>query len=148
MILMSDFEREREKMRKDFKPLNYGKYGKLTVLGLANTDKKESGCRILYDCLCECGNRTFADRWALESGHKTQCERCSKKENVNPIKPYRRNRQKNNTSGCKGVDFNRDGWRVRVTLNNKTYIIGKYSTLKEATAARKSAEALIKALTN
>lgn len=137
------------KRRKDFKPLtNIGKkYGHLTVLKLADTDKKESGCRILYKCLCDCGRHTLADRWALESGHKTKCEHCSKRSN-NSAKPYNRNKQVNNTSGCKGVDFNSGYWRVRITLNNKTHIIGKYATVEEATAARKSAETLIKKIEN
>ena len=46
----------------------------------------------------------------------------------------------NNTSGCAGVDLNCGRWRVRYSINNKTYIIGKYDTKEEAIAARKAVE--------
>lgn len=134
------------KRRKDFKPLNDigKKYGHLTVLKVADTDKKQSGCRILYECLCDCGERTLVDRWALESGHKTRCESCSEASERDPIKPYERNKQINNTSGCSGVDFNNNRWRARITSNNVTHLLGSYISKEEAIAARKSAELLVK----
>lgn len=46
----------------------------------------------------------------------------------------------NNTSGCAGVDLNCGRWRARYSINNKTYIIGKYDTKEEAIAARKAVE--------
>ena len=46
----------------------------------------------------------------------------------------------NNTSGCTGVDLNSGRWRARYSINNKTYIIGKYDTKEEAIAARKAVE--------
>lgn len=131
--------------RKDFIPLTISeqtKYGSLTVLKEAETDKKQSGCRILYECLCDCGRRTLADRWALESGHKTKCEYCSNHISVCENK-RKRKKQINNTSEYSGVDFNRNRWRARITINNKTYLLGSYTTKQEAVSARSAAEMIL-----
>lgn len=128
------------KRRKDFKPIVGTRFHHLTVICEDDSGKKQSGCRILYKCLCDCGRYTSADRWALESGHKTRCEECSKTTNREPTAPYNRKTQKNNTSGYRGIDFNCGKWRARFSINNHTYILGKYETLEEAIAARKAAE--------
>lgn len=132
------------KRRKDFKPLEGVRFHCLTVICEDDSGKKQSGCRILYKCLCDCGEYTLADRWALESGHKTRCEKCSNAINRKIIAPQDRKIQKNNTSGCRGVDFNCGKWRARISINNHTYILGKYNTFEEAVAARQAAEFISK----
>lgn len=50
--------------------------------------------------------------------------------------------QKNNTSGVRGVNFdkNTQKWRARITKNKINYELGYYNTLEDATKARKEAE--------
>lgn len=49
---------------------------------------------------------------------------------------------KNNTSGVKGVRYERDRgrWRASIEFNGKAKNLGRFSTKEEAIAARKSAE--------
>ena len=61
----------KKKRRIDFVPLKTGqRFGHLTVIREADTDKRQLGCRILYECKCDCGRITLVDSWALKSGHK------------------------------------------------------------------------------
>lgn len=131
------------KRRKDFIPIRGTRYGNLTIIKEDNSGKRESGCRILYQCLCDCGEYTLADRWALESGHKTRCEKCSGVLNREPTTAQTRAIQINNTSGCSGVDFHCGRWRARYSIDNKTHILGEFNTKEEAIAARKAVESII-----
>ena len=128
--------------RKDFKPLTNKKYGCLKVIGEDTSGSVISGCRVLYKCVCSCGRITYADRWALESKHKTRCEYCAKVADREPVSATTRAIQKNNTSGYKGVDFNNGRWRARYYHNNKVILLGSFGTKEEAIAAREAAEAI------
>ena len=48
---------------------------------------------------------------------------------------------KNNTSGCKGVQWSKDKnkWTVQVSVNNKTKYIGRFNNYDDAVKARKEA---------
>lgn len=46
-----------------------------------------------------------------------------------------RPKQKNNTSGFKGVTRHRDGWMAKIKLNGKTHYVGTFKTPEEASAA-------------
>ncbi len=50
--------------------------------------------------------------------------------------------RKDNTSGVKGVSWNKElnKWRVRIQINHKRILIGDYDTLEEAKIARINAE--------
>ena len=130
--------------RKDFIPLSKNKFGHLKVIKMADTKIKQSGCRTMYECQCDCGNFTFADSWALEHNHKTRCERCSGALNKQPVTPFNRARQRNNTSGYPGVDFHCGKWRARIYFHNKHIHIGIFDTIDVASAARLAYELKIK----
>jgi hypothetical protein len=51
-------------------------------------------------------------------------------------------RQKNNASGVNGVHWNaaRAKWRASITVDHKTVMLGNFSKIEDATAARKKAE--------
>ena len=58
------------KKRKD---LTGQKFGRLTVLNIS-TERKESNKGILlYDCLCECGNKIIVNGYSLRSGRSKSC---------------------------------------------------------------------------
>jgi len=50
--------------------------------------------------------------------------------------------QRNNTTGCVGVSWNKDlnKWRVRIQTDGKSIHIGMYSDYNDAVASRKNAE--------
>ena len=51
-------------------------------------------------------------------------------------------REYGNVTGVTGVRFNHNGWEVQITANNIQHYLGRFKTLFEAAAARKSAEML------
>ena len=132
----------KQSRRKDFVALKNKKYGCLKVIGEDTSGRVMSGCRVLYKCVCSCGRITYADRWALESKHKTRCEYCAKVADREPVSATTRAIQKNNTSGYKGVDFNNGRWRARYYHNNQVILLGSFGTKEEAIAAREAAEAI------
>ncbi len=60
---------------------------------------------------------------------------CTRTQNM-------RNRwkQKNNTSGVRGVDWQKNRWRARITVNHKDLVLGYFTEKKEAIKARKEGE--------
>lgn len=129
--------------RKDFIVFPRVEFGHLKVIKEADPSIKQSGYRAMYICQCDCGNMTLADRWALESGHKTRCEICSGAINRNSTAPYNRKRQRNNKSGYPGIDFHCGKWRSRIEINRNPITIGEYITISEAIIARKAAEKVL-----
>lgn len=90
------------------------KYGKLKVIGIA--DKNEDG-KYLFNCVCDCGEKTVVQGYYLRSGETTSCG-CVKKETeeVNLREKYEENRvdgvamhlfndkpMKNSSTGYRGV---------------------------------------------
>ena len=49
---------------------------------------------------------------------------------------------KNNTSGVRGVNYDRDTgqWRVRIQVNNKRISLGSFSDIEKAIRVRQQAE--------
>lgn len=58
------------------------KYNKLTVI--EETSKRDSSGCIIWKCLCDCGNITYASSNALRSNHKQSCG-CANKDQVKQI---------------------------------------------------------------
>lgn len=52
--------------------------------------------------------------------------------NINP--------RKNNTSGCKGVQKNGNGWMARLKVNYKVVYLGTFPNIEDAVKARKMGE--------
>jgi hypothetical protein len=53
---------------------------------------------------------------------------------------FNRRIQRNNTSGCKGVDWRKRDrtWRVRIKINGKVTVLGYFKRLEDAIARRKA----------
>ena len=68
---------------------------------------------------------------------KSNLEMCEHYKNIIASKTY-----SNNTSGRKGVYFDksRNKWCAHLTVNKKTYNLGRFDTFEEAVAAREMAE--------
>lgn len=127
------------------------RFGKLIVL-------KDSGKRyrraVLWECRCDCGNIIYKTGNNLLSGNNKSCgcgqqERYNMKTHNNSTfiegteigllsdKPF-----KSNTSGVRGVSFNKktNKYRAYITFKRKNYWLGTYDNIKDAIKARKKAE--------
>lgn len=127
------------------------RFGNLVVISMIHDSSCSSGP--LWLCLCDCGNSVECRSKSLRSGYRISCG-CKSEENKLNIKRnfgikdctnYSRlnsNLCKNNTSGVKGVSYDkkRDKWIVFINFKRKRYFIGRFDLLNDAINARKIAE--------
>lgn len=122
------------------------KFGKLTAI--EETNERKHGC-IVWKCQCDCGNVCYVRSDMLRSKEITSCG-CNhiKQAKQQAYNMYQKNqilntnigritsdnRQKNNTSGHKGVTWHKKTkkWQARIFLQKKSYHLGYYDDIKEA----------------
>lgn len=148
-----------ELLRSKGEDLTGKKVGKLTVL------YRDSGRDGYWVCECECGGRTSVIAKSLREGNTHSCgciqreiasrtgtrtvgKNAEKQIAINMA--YRTNFQvienenlpKNNTSGCKGVwwDKSRGKWQSYIQVHGKRVMLGRFSRKEDAILARKAAE--------
>lgn len=136
------------------------RFGRLTVIG----DGNKPGYVL---CACDCGNRKSIRKTNLtklkqptrscgclqrehgrEVGNKTHKRNCgtfweeSRRYNTNFHVIESNKPPKNNSSGVKGVSFNknRNLWEAYINVHGKRIALGKYASFEDAVHARKSAE--------
>lgn len=102
--------------------------GKRTSILLHQVIMGVSGCNLMPDHIHGRDSRNDNRKSNLRIVNRSQ-------NNIN--QPLR----KDNTSGVKGVNWNKDSskWRVRIQVNHKRILIGDYDTLDEAKRARENA---------
>lgn len=143
---------QREKQKQKRTDIIGNKYGKLTVMEVVGIDKYRA---VLYKCICDCGNEIVCSKRSLVSNNTTSCGCVGYETQRNNmiLKPHD-TREKDtrisllnqkistrNKTGVKGV-FKRKNGSFVATIGfkkDKKYL-GMYSTLEEATKARKRAE--------
>ena len=131
-------------------------FGRLTVLG--RSDKRNPrGKRTtpMWECRCECGNITYKATDTLKNSDVSMCPVCQGKivsENARKSAGYVGGTQiskiKNmaltaaNTSGCRGVYYDRktNKYRARLKFKGKIMNFGSYSNFEDAVKARQAAE--------
>ena len=131
-------------------------YGKLMVIG--RSDKRSSrGKRTtpLWECRCECGAIVYRAKDTLTNSDENMCAECANKEAALKMKKAagfvdgtQISKLKStklpvtNTSGCKGVYFERKSkkWRARIKFKGQNLNYGSYEKFEDAVAARKRAE--------
>lgn len=109
--------------------------------------------RIWCYCQCDCGTKKWIRADHLKEGAVVSCgckksERCknyiNKKYNIDGtnVKTITKKKNKNNTSGCTGVDFvkNIKKWRSRIFFKGRYYSLGFFANKEDAINARKEAE--------
>lgn len=113
------------------------KFGKLTVI--KDTRTREKYGQILWECLCDCGNRIIVKTGNLRSGHTKSCG-CLFIENLHKRKHVKADKKilKNNKSGYTGVYWNSNNqkWRAQIVYKKQKYRLGSYETIEEAVEAR------------
>lgn len=129
------------------------KFGRLTVSSYAG---RKNG-KTYWNCLCECGNTTIANSYALKNGSIVSCG-CRRHEtiaigqdtirnldvdgtNLKFISPERK-MNRNNTTGIKGVSFitSKQKYRAQITFKGKAISLGDFDKIEDAADARKKAE--------
>lgn len=151
----------KEKISKSKYDLTGRKFGMLTVIKKADLPKEyASGSKHGWLCRCECGServyetRALVNRQILSCGCLTskKAENRIKKEEDNVLKHYKgttittiqpkRKPNKNNTSGYKGVYWNKkeQKWIAKIGFKNKTITLGRFDDIKDAIEARKRGE--------
>ncbi|MCD8052233.1 MAG: AP2 domain-containing protein [Clostridiales bacterium] len=134
--------------------------GSLTITDFAGfyPAKGQKGVHPFMWCKCsQCGSETEVALSKLINNHVKECRACQGKHlqtghdllkeaavggsSAVHCSPNRK-RNKNNTTGVKGVSFNaRSGkYRAYINFQRKQYHLGEYVKLEDAAAARKTAE--------
>ena len=131
-------------------------FGRLTVLG--RSDKRNPrGKRTtpMWECRCECGNITYKATDTLKNSAVSMCQECHEKlaaENARKSAGYVDGTQISkikkmtlssaNTSGCRGVIYERKSNKYRAVLRFKGNLMhfGSYSNFEDAVKARQAAE--------
>lgn len=140
------------------------RFGKLRVIRRDETRKV--GGNYFWICECDCGNQKSIRGTSLTRKNGTRSCGCDQKkiasetggktlagnarEQIERNMMYRTNFQvienqnlpKNNTSGHKGVnwDKSRDAWCAYIQLHGKRIFLGRYSSYDEAVKVRERAE--------
>jgi len=122
------------------------------------TDKRHQRS-VIWHCVCDCGNEVDVRLFSLINGETKSCG-CLNIENRHAhgerIKREGQNRsidgtnlrnldqglRSNNTSGIKGVSYNKSksAWQANIGFKGISYYLGSYSDKEDAIAARKEAE--------
>lgn len=148
----------KETARKHGINLTGQRFGRLLVLGEAELEKPERNrTRRGWRCRCDCGKEVVVTRKTILSGVQScgclLSETARKKvveENtlrfydgtmipaIRPDRPL----NKNNTSGVKGVHWNKAErcWVARIGFRGKTIMLGRFKRIEDAEKARKEAE--------
>ncbi len=128
------------------------KFGRLEVLEFAYTKNNAN----YWKCKCDCGNICFVKTSYLTSKSTVSCG-CKNNENRSNLSALDRGlidgtmksaikkdrkMNKNNTSGIRGVHFDKDRglWVAQIMFQRKAYLLGRYKTKREAIQARKAGE--------
>ncbi len=127
------------------------RYGRLTVIGLA----ENIGNRTAWRCRCECGGETVVQTVRLRTGHTKSCGCLGPGAMLGTplhgltfvdgtcVEMLRaRTVRSNNTSGVPGVDWwaAKARWRATICFKGKRHYLGSYSQFEDAVKARKAAE--------
>lgn len=129
------------------------KFGRLTVIERVDSDKRGQA---RWKCKCECGNETIVHSYNLRSGNTKTCG-CSLKLHLKKaleklkkdefkegtyLALLTREKGKNNTSGTKGVYWDKSNkkWRAAINFKGRCYSLGYFTNKQDAINARKKAE--------
>ena len=132
------------------------RFGKLEVIG--RSDKRgPRGTRTvpLWECRCECGAICYKATDTLTNPELSMCNDCVGKyatekarakvgfvDGTQISKITSTKLISTNTSGCRGVywDKNSGKWRARLRFKGKIYNFGTYANFDDAVKARKDGE--------
>lgn len=120
------------------------KFDKLTVV--KKTNKRNFNNCIVWECVCDCGEKTEVASANLLAGKIRSCgciakengtKECVENTNLNKLNSIP---QKNNTSGRKGVTKVGEYWKAYIGFQKRIIYLGTYKKFEDAVKARARAE--------
>ncbi|MCU5048395.1 AP2 domain-containing protein [Bacillus cereus] len=130
------------------------KFNRLSVVN--DSGKRTNDNRVIWSCICECGNNVEVTTYSLTTGSTKSCgclavENSHEMANLINEKYWRegtrldnlqRGIQRNNTSGIKGVSYikKRNKWRAQLVIKGKRVLQKDFINKEDAIKARKEAE--------
>lgn len=131
------------------------RFGKLKAL-----ERKTENKRSYYYCECECGNKLWLRVDVLRKATSCGCIRDSKVKKLGAKQMFKKHKENNlingtniaiistdkpkinNTSGHKGISFDKDRnkWVAQIQFKSKHYFLGRYDRKDDAIRVRKEAE--------
>ena len=131
-------------------------FGRLTAIEPVGRQNR----KVVWRCRCECGAMVDVKSDNLTGGHTTSCgckssairvaagvtgRAAMMQHNTNIGKISKATIQKNNTSGVRGVHFDKGLGKYRAVIHfqKRRYPLGSFDSLEEAAAARRTAESKI-----
>lgn len=133
------------------------RFGRLTVINPTDIRKGNS---VKWLCKCDCGKKCIVASIDLRNGSTRSCGCIASEVSSRTIKTAMKTRQSymiegtdviniaskklqiNNTSGCRGVSYDKSVnlWKAIVIFKGVKYYLGAYRDKKDAIEARKAAE--------
>lgn len=130
------------------------KFGSLTALKPTDERDADHGS-VIWHCRCDCGRETNVSCNDLKSGNVVSCgcrlrisrqavnERLTHVDETSIDALRSKKLRVDNTTGVTGVYFRRGEFISNITLQGKTYFLGRCRTLEEAARIRREAEKLL-----
>jgi len=141
----------KQKRGKPITDIKGSRFGRLTAQFA--TEKRDEKGSAIWHCLCDCGKELDVSYNALLYTNQKSCG-CQKRQRNQELHSYLQHvdgtsmemlKSKkvptNNTTGVKGVYFIRGKYVAKIVFQKKQYVLGTFTTVDEAAAARKQAEA-------
>lgn len=122
------------------------RFGRLVVVG--DTGKRYTNRSIIWECVCDCGNKKDVVGFSLKNADTQSCgcvsieqKKTIGKEKTVPRFLYSK-KSKANTSGIKGVSWDKSKgmWTTYIGFKGKLHNLGYYKNKQDAIQARKEAE--------
>jgi hypothetical protein len=133
-------------------------FGRLKAI--EKTDRYTKSGHVIWKCKCKCGNIVYEPSNVLKKGAAKSCECLAKEcqsQNGKNVGKLIKDKYcidgtnvlnltskipKNNTSGIKGVTYDKQRckWRAQIVFKGKNYNLGRYALKQDAIEARKTAE--------
>ncbi|WP_276911880.1 hypothetical protein [Dubosiella newyorkensis] len=126
------------------------KFGRL--LAICPTEKRLAGS-VVWECVCDCGNRIEVSLNQLKSGNVKSCgclvHEHDPKESLHYVERTcveslrSKEVRKDNTSGCTGVRKQKGKWIAQISFQKVRYFLGAFEKKEDAIFVRKQAEHLL-----
>lgn len=122
------------------------RFGRLVVV--KDTGKKYTNRSVIWECVCDCGNKRDVVAFSLknEDTQSCGCMSIEQKKTIGKEKTVPRflysKKSKANTSGIKGVywDKRKSTWKACIGFKGKLHHLGYFDNKQDAINARKEAE--------
>lgn len=138
-------------LRHEIRDITNERFGRLVAVEFVEIRNSKT----IWKCVCDCGNMCEVSLSSLSSGASRSCgcldrevkqasiyERMQFRDGTSYVAHNRKNINKNNSSGVRGVHFDnkRQMWVAQIGFQNKVIYLGRFVNKEDAIKARKEAE--------